>query len=88
MAEDSAVRNPSAGGQLPVTVNGKSVELAPGTSIAELVAELAFTGDEGRTPGAGIAVAVNSAIVARSEWSSTFVQPGDVVEVLTAAAGG
>lgn len=36
----------------------------------------------------GIAVARNGEIVRRSEWTSTLVVSGDLVEIVTAAAGG
>lgn len=36
----------------------------------------------------GIAVAVDGVVVRRSEWSSTTVHDGAIVEIVTAAAGG
>lgn len=36
----------------------------------------------------GIAVARNGEIIRRSEWTSTLVVSGDLVEIVTAAAGG
>lgn len=36
----------------------------------------------------GVAVALNGTIVPRSEWDRTFVDENDMVEVVTAAAGG
>jgi thiamine biosynthesis protein ThiS len=36
----------------------------------------------------GVAVAVNGEIVRRSEWGTTWIEPTDEVEILTAAAGG
>ena len=38
--------------------------------------------------GATTAVAVNGAVVRRSEWESTPLADGDQVEVLTAVQGG
>jgi sulfur carrier protein len=38
--------------------------------------------------GRGIAVARNGEVVPRSEWLATRLDPGDLVEVLTAAQGG
>jgi thiamine biosynthesis protein ThiS len=36
----------------------------------------------------GVVVAVNGEIVRRSEWGTTWIEPTDEVEILTAAAGG
>jgi sulfur carrier protein len=66
---------------MTVTVNGKRSDWSPGLTIADVVATL--TGEV-----AGIAVAVNDAVVPRGAWSGTPVEPGDRVEVLTAVQGG
>ncbi len=39
-------------------------------------------------PQRGVAVAINSSVLRRSEWATTVVQPGDSVEIVTAVAGG
>lgn len=39
-------------------------------------------------PPRGVAVAVNGEIVTRSQWTEYEVRDGDVIEVVTAAAGG
>jgi sulfur carrier protein len=36
----------------------------------------------------GIAAALNGEVVSRSLWGSTSCQAGDVIEIVTAAAGG
>lgn len=36
----------------------------------------------------GVAVAINGHVIPRSEWHSTTLDDGDVIEVVTAAAGG
>jgi len=36
----------------------------------------------------GIAVALNSDVVPRSEWDTTTLEAGDRIEIVTAAAGG
>lgn len=36
----------------------------------------------------GVAVAVNGSVVPKSEWSGAAIHDGDVVEIVTAAAGG
>ena len=63
------------------TVNGTPGDLAPGTTVADLVAE--------RCPSPrGVAVALNGEVVPRSTWSDTPVAAGDAVEIVSAAAGG
>ncbi len=63
------------------TVNGAPTELAPGTTVADLVAARCASPK-------GVAVAVNGEIVPRSTWGATAVGGGDDVEIVTAAAGG
>ena len=66
-----------------VTVNGDALEVAAGTTIADLVAVLTEADDP-----KGVAVAVDRCVVPRSEWASTPARPGSLVEVVTATAGG
>ncbi|HEY4928117.1 MAG TPA: sulfur carrier protein ThiS [Acidimicrobiales bacterium] len=63
------------------TVNGETQELAPGTTVAVLVARWCPS-------PRGVAVAVNAEVVPKSTWDRTTVAPGDAVEIVTAAAGG
>jgi sulfur carrier protein len=63
-----------------VELNGVPRDIGPGTTVGDLVRSLA--GD-----GSGCAVAVNGAVVPRSDWQRE-VSPGDRVEVLTAVQGG
>jgi sulfur carrier protein len=64
-----------------VIVNGQPVELNDGATTAAAVQVLT-------SAPSGIAVAVNGAVVRRSEWESTPLADGDQVEVLTAVQGG
>ncbi len=66
-----------------LSVNGAPAALPAPATVAALVAEM--TDGAG---GRGIAVALNGEVVPRSSWDSTELQPGDRVEVLTAAQGG
>jgi sulfur carrier protein len=68
---------------LALRVNGDVVEVAAGTTIADVVAAL-LAGDDPK----GVAVALDRCVVPRSEWSSTPVRAGSLVEVVSAAAGG
>jgi sulfur carrier protein len=64
-----------------VIVNGQPVELSDGATTAVAVQVLT-------SAPSGIAVAVNGAVVRRSDWESTPLADGDQVEVLTAVQGG
>lgn len=63
-----------------VTVNDEDVDVDVGTTVETLVQRLGF-------PDRGIAVAVNWAVLPRSEWHSA-VPDGARVEVVTAVQGG
>ncbi len=65
-----------------ITVNGAAVELACST-----VAELLVNRMDDPRPH-GVAVAVNGAVVPRDSWPRWPLAAGDVVEVVTAVAGG
>ncbi|GAA3026450.1 sulfur carrier protein ThiS [Actinokineospora globicatena] len=64
-----------------VLVNGAERELADGSTVADLLVALGV-------PGAGIAVAMDGAVVPRAAHPSTPVPDGAVLEVLTAVQGG
>lgn len=66
---------------IEVRVNGADRELAEGSTVAALLAEL-------EVPAAGVAVAVNGEVVPRAGHGTTVVPDGAVVEVLTAVQGG
>jgi sulfur carrier protein len=64
-----------------ISVNGQPRGYVGGTTVTDVV--LSLTGDPH-----GCAVAVNDAVVPRSDWDRRLIDPGDRVEVLTAAQGG
>ncbi len=64
-----------------VSVNGVPSEVAQGATVAAVVEARAA---EHRR----VAVALNGDVVPRSEWGTTTLRDGDVVEVLAAVAGG
>lgn len=65
---------------MKVIVNDAEVDIDEHTSVAALLASLGF-------PDKGVAVAVNLAVLPRSQWGSAV--PADArVEVVTAAQGG
>ena len=66
---------------MTLTVNGETRELAPGTTLAQLVT--------GLVPSAqGVAVAVDGAVVPRRAWPDTKLTDGCVIEIVTAVQGG
>ena len=64
-----------------IVVNGAASPVAAGATVADLVSSWCASPD-------GIAVARNREVVPRSEWATTRLSPRDVVEIVTAAAGG
>ena len=66
---------------LPIRVNGDLREISPGTTLAEIVAELSAA-------PSGVAAAVNEAVVPRGAWPATPLAADDRVEILTAVQGG
>ena len=63
------------------TVNGEPRTLPDEATVATVVGLLT----QQRT---GVAVALNGEVVPLHKWSSTYVDEGDAVEVLTAVQGG
>jgi sulfur carrier protein len=66
-----------------VTVNGTDRPVADGTTVLSIVRDLGISPD-----GRGVAVAVNAAVVPRSDWARCPLAAGDRVEVLVAVGGG
>jgi sulfur carrier protein len=64
-------------------LNGEPAELAAGSSVADAVALLLADDDR-----KGVAVSLDRCVVPRSEWASTPVPAGSLMEVVSAAAGG
>ena len=65
---------------MKVMVNDEEVEVADDTTVATLLERLGFGCK-------GIAVAVNWAVLPRSQWHSAL-PPGARVEIVTAVQGG
>ncbi|MGY0219366.1 sulfur carrier protein ThiS [Endozoicomonadaceae bacterium StTr2] len=66
---------------MQVIINSKAVTL-PDSAPVSLMLETLQTAQE------GVAVAVNQAIVSRSEWSDYILSEGDQVMLIKATAGG
>ncbi len=67
-----------------VTLNGESAEIAPDSTIADVLRERGLDPSDPK----GIAVAVNEEVVPKSTWGATHISAGDNVEVITARQGG
>lgn len=79
-------------GAMTITVNGAKSATAA-ANLLQLVAELtgrelAPTGHPADGTRLGMAVAVNAAVVPRSQWAGRELTEGDDVELVTAVQGG
>lgn len=70
-----------------VIMNGDTVTLGESTTVQDAVARL-LTRSDGSYTDRGVAVAVNNAVVPRSDWGSTTLAAGDTVEIITSVQGG
>lgn len=66
-----------------VELNGRTLDVAEDTTVADLIREAGAHPD-----GRGVAVAVEGEVVPRGAWEETHVAAGQVVEVLEARQGG
>jgi len=66
---------------MQIQLNGEPRELAPATSVLQLLEQLDLVGRR-------VAVELNLDIVPRSAHETTILQPGDRVEVVHAIGGG
>lgn len=64
-----------------IFVNSEPVELAPGSSVAALLAQLGLVGQR-------LAVEVNTDVIVRSAHATHLLQEGDTVEIVHAIGGG
>jgi sulfur carrier protein len=68
---------------MTIVVNGDARELAPGTTVRELLDELDVSAG-----ASGVAIAVDAEVVPRGEWETTELDEGARVEILRAIQGG
>jgi len=66
---------------MQIILNGEPYELKDGATATELVQQLDLTGKR-------IAMERNEAIVPRSQYDTTVLQPGDRIEIIHAVGGG
>ena len=65
-----------------IRINGQDEPLEAETLAALIEAKAVDVAQK------GIAVALNGAVVPRSEWATTALKPGDSVEIVRARQGG
>ena len=68
---------------MTVELNGEPVELERGALVRDAVERAGAGGDR-----RGVAVAVDGAVVPRSEWDATELAEGQRVEIVRAVQGG
>jgi sulfur carrier protein len=66
-----------------ITLNGRESDVAPGDTVAAVLAHLELAPD-----ARGVAVAVDGEVVPRASWESFTLADEARVEVLTAMQGG
>ena len=66
---------------MKVMVNGGAQDVAPGTTVEQVVAR-------STSQTRGVATAVNDTVVVRGAWSTTILGASDRVEILVAVQGG
>lgn len=67
--------------QICIRVNNQTLNVVSPISLTELIA-LEQLNDE------GTAIAKNNAIVSKRDWSSTYLNNNDTVDIFTLVAGG
>ncbi|TMK75000.1 MAG: sulfur carrier protein ThiS [Actinobacteria bacterium] len=68
---------------MTIELNGRTVELSPGATVADAVIEAGADGDS-----RGVAVAVDGQVIRRVDWGKTKLRSDQSVEVVRAVQGG
>ena len=66
---------------ITVTINGESQQIASGSTVADLIAQMDLAGKR-------LAVERNQEIVPKSTHEQVVLQPADVIEIVHAIGGG
>jgi sulfur carrier protein len=66
-----------------IELNGRSVELQAGATVADAVIEAGADGER-----RGVAAAVDGEVIRRADWEQTRLRPDQQVEVVRAVQGG
>jgi len=65
---------------MEITINGKKRKIDDGSTVEQLLRELAFKGP--------LAVELNRQVCPKSKHRQTFLKDGDVLEIVTIVGGG
>jgi sulfur carrier protein len=68
---------------MTIELNGRTVELSAGATVADAVIEVGADGDS-----RGVAVAVDGEVIRRVDWRKTKLRSDQSVEVVRAVQGG
>lgn len=68
---------------ITITANGDERKLPEGSAVVDLLEQMEIDPSQ-----SGIAVAVDGAVVSKSDWAETTLESGTRVEVITATQGG
>jgi len=68
---------------MKLTMNGAQTEVAPKTTLEQLLAA-----HEIRHDVKGVAVAINETVVPRGSWNTHPLKDGDTIEIIHAVQGG
>jgi sulfur carrier protein len=68
---------------MTIELNGRTVELSAGATVADAVIEAGADGDS-----RGVAVAVDGEVIRRVDWRKTKLRSEQSVEVVRAVQGG
>ena len=80
-APDMCPASDAGSNSIEITVNGASRRIAPGLTVADLIAELGLTGRR-------VAVERNRDIVPRARHGDVRLEAGDQLELVTFVGGG
>jgi sulfur carrier protein len=67
--------------QIKINVNNDVLDVIAPISLTELIALRALDDK-------GMAIARNNTIVSKRQWSTTYLDDGDIVDIFTLVAGG
>ena len=67
--------------QIKISVNNDALDVIAPISLTELIALRALDDK-------GMAIARNNTIVSKKQWSTTYLDDGDIVDIFTLVAGG
>ena len=68
---------------IAIQVNGTPRQVASGATVSDLIDQVL-----GAQSQAGVAVAVNGAVVLRTDWPAVLLSSGDAIEIIRATQGG